>query len=204
MQRRFAAVLAVACVVGSTPGFARGGFAHGAGFAHGSGRGGSVNNPAILFGGGPAPQMPTFDSERSASPSAGVTRTAALVPTAIATRGQRLVLIRLRFSGEDQGPEAFQAELLGIVEIDADERIVARLSFDPDDFDAAFEELDARYLAGEEVQTLVNSVLVAGGKEELEAQANTEERLAGANVLGDRLDESFAFRTVRPGLDISG
>ena len=40
MQRRFAAVLAVACVVGSPPGFARGGFAHGAGFGNGFGRGG--------------------------------------------------------------------------------------------------------------------------------------------------------------------
>ena len=39
--------------------------------------------------------------------------------------------------------------VLGIVEIDADERIVARVVFDPDDIDAAFEELDARYLAGE-------------------------------------------------------
>jgi hypothetical protein len=35
MQRLFAAVLAVACVVGSTPGFARGGVGHGAGFARG-------------------------------------------------------------------------------------------------------------------------------------------------------------------------
>ena len=40
MQRLFAAVLAVACVVGSTPGFARGGIAHGAGFGNGFGRGG--------------------------------------------------------------------------------------------------------------------------------------------------------------------
>ena len=39
--------------------------------------------------------------------------------------------------------------MLGIVEIDADERIVARVAFDPDDIDAAFAELDARYLAGE-------------------------------------------------------
>src|SRR5262249_36504398 len=31
----------------------------------------------------------------------------------------------------------------------ADNRIVAVVTFDPDDFDAAFEELDARYLAGE-------------------------------------------------------
>ncbi len=39
--------------------------------------------------------------------------------------------------------------MLGIVEIDADERIAARVMFDLDDIDAAFEELDARYLAGE-------------------------------------------------------
>ncbi len=40
-------------------------------------------------------------------------------------------------------------EVLTIVEIDADDRIVARVAFDADDIDAAFEELDARYLAGE-------------------------------------------------------
>ena len=69
--------------------------------------------------------------------------------TVIATRGERLVLIRFRFSGNDQRPEAFQIEVLGIVEIDADERIVAVVTFDLDDIDAAFAELDARYLAGE-------------------------------------------------------
>ncbi|MDT5337517.1 MAG: hypothetical protein QOD90_3022, partial [Mycobacterium sp.] len=69
--------------------------------------------------------------------------------TVIATRGRRLALSRERFSVRDQGPEGFDAEVLGIVEIDADERIVARVSFDLDDIDAAFEELDARYLAGE-------------------------------------------------------
>ena len=54
-----------------------------------------------------------------------------------------------RFSGRDQRPEAFYTEVLGVIEIDADERIVARVVFDPDDIDAAFAELDARYLAGE-------------------------------------------------------
>ena len=39
--------------------------------------------------------------------------------------------------------------MLNVVEINADNRIVARVVFDPDDIDAAFEELDARYLAGE-------------------------------------------------------
>ena len=39
--------------------------------------------------------------------------------------------------------------MLGIVEIDADNRLVGAVMFDSDDIDAAFEELDARYLAGE-------------------------------------------------------
>ena len=69
--------------------------------------------------------------------------------TVIATRGERLALTRVRFSDRDQRPERFCTEVLSIVEIDADERIVAHVTFDPDDIDAAFEELDARYLAGE-------------------------------------------------------
>ncbi len=40
-------------------------------------------------------------------------------------------------------------DVLNIAEIDANERIVAAVTFDLDDIDAAFEELDARYLAGE-------------------------------------------------------
>jgi predicted ester cyclase len=67
----------------------------------------------------------------------------------IAIRGGHLALGRNRFMGRDQRPEAFRSELLCIVEIDADERIMARVAFDVDDIDAAFAELDARYLAGE-------------------------------------------------------
>ena len=69
--------------------------------------------------------------------------------TVIATRGERLVLGRVHFSGRDRRPEPFRTELLRVLEIDAEERIAARVFFDPDDFTAAFEELDARYLAGE-------------------------------------------------------
>ena len=39
--------------------------------------------------------------------------------------------------------------MLGVVEINADGQIVAVVSFDLDDINAAFEELDTRYLAGE-------------------------------------------------------
>jgi hypothetical protein len=50
MQRLFAAVLAVACVLGSTAGFARGA-------GHGFGRGGFVRNPTTRLA-PPTPQAP--------------------------------------------------------------------------------------------------------------------------------------------------
>ena len=69
--------------------------------------------------------------------------------TYLATRGERLDLMRLRFSLPVQGDEAFVTEMLGVGEINAEGRIVAAIAFDPEEFDAAFAELDARYLAGE-------------------------------------------------------
>jgi class 3 adenylate cyclase len=72
-----------------------------------------------------------------------------ITPSNIATRGERLALSRTRYWGPDQRPEAFVIDVLTITEIDSDERIAALVTFDPDDIDAAFEELDARYIAGE-------------------------------------------------------
>ena len=57
-----------------------------------------------------------------------------VTPTVMATRGERLVLAHLRFPGRDQGPEAFVTDVLGIIEINADERMVAFVSFELDDF----------------------------------------------------------------------
>ncbi len=67
----------------------------------------------------------------------------------IATRGERLFVIRARWLGPDERPEDLYTELLNVIEIDPEERIAAQVMFDPDDIDAAIEELDARYLAGE-------------------------------------------------------
>lgn len=69
--------------------------------------------------------------------------------TPIATRGQHLALVRSRLSGPDQSPEAYHNEVLHVVETNADNRIAMAVVFDGDDTDAAFAELDARYLAGE-------------------------------------------------------
>lgn len=67
----------------------------------------------------------------------------------VATRGQRLALLRTRFSGHNQNPDAFHTDIVDIVEINADNRITRRIAFDADDIDAAFKELDACYLEGE-------------------------------------------------------
>ncbi|WP_445164442.1 BTAD domain-containing putative transcriptional regulator [Mycobacterium sp. Dal123C01] len=92
----------------------------------------------------------------------------------IATRGECLALSRDHFSVRDQRPEAFLAEVVSIVEIDADERIVARVAFDPDDIDAALAELDARYLAGEaaphaQTWSVITSSYAAFNRRELSA-----------------------------------
>ena len=72
-----------------------------------------------------------------------------LTSTVVATRGQRLALIRVRSSVRGSVPGGVAAEMLSIVEIDTDNRLTDADLFDSDDIDAAFEELDARYLAGE-------------------------------------------------------
>jgi hypothetical protein len=72
-----------------------------------------------------------------------------LTSTVIATRGHRLVLIRIRSSVRDSPPGEVTAEMLSVIAVDADNKIAAAVMFDGDDIDAAFEELDARYMAGE-------------------------------------------------------
>ena len=68
---------------------------------------------------------------------------------AIATRGDRLVLCRFRSSGRDQRPEEFYSEVLGVFEINADSGSRRTSCSTSTTIDAAVEELDARYLAGE-------------------------------------------------------
>ena len=67
----------------------------------------------------------------------------------IATRGSRLALRRFCTWGRGQRPDEFHTEVLDVIEINADERVSARVAFDLEDSDAAFKELEARYLAGE-------------------------------------------------------
>ena len=67
----------------------------------------------------------------------------------LATRGERLSLTRTRFEAEvadGGGPLAFD-DHLSLAEIDAEGRIIAFVTFDLEDEDAAYAELDTRYEA---------------------------------------------------------
>ena len=69
--------------------------------------------------------------------------------TVIATRGGRLALSRVRFSGRDQRPRRSTRRYSASSRSTPTTGSRRRVVFDLDDIDAAFEELDARYLAGE-------------------------------------------------------
>jgi hypothetical protein len=114
----------------------------------------------------------------------------------IGTRGGRLTLMHARYSGRDQAPEAFLTEILGVIEINGDGRISSLVVFDPDDIDAAFEELDARYLAGEAAAhatswSVVADTYAAFNRRELRATApgwvNIDHRRGAAFASGDMI-----------------
>jgi hypothetical protein len=64
----------------------------------------------------------------------------------LATRGDRVALIT---ASVDVGPNRFGTDVLHVVEVDGTGRMTALVMFQPEEQDAAYAELDARYLAGE-------------------------------------------------------
>ena len=67
----------------------------------------------------------------------------------IAIRGSRLSLTHARWVDEEQPGSPVTIELVGVMEVDDAGLHRENVAFDPDDIDAAFAELEARYLAGE-------------------------------------------------------
>jgi hypothetical protein len=67
----------------------------------------------------------------------------------LATRGDRLALARVRSVESDELVGPSEHEFLGMIEVNERGEAVAGVLFDPDDLDAAYEELDARFAAGE-------------------------------------------------------
>jgi hypothetical protein len=130
-----------------------------------------------------------------------------LTSTVIATRGERLLLDRVCFSGRDPAPEPFSSELLRVFEIDAQDRIAASIFFDPGDIDAASAELDARYLAGEAAPyattwSAVVAAYAAFNRHELPPTTpnwvNVDHRRAATIAPGDLAAHIRATRDVAP------
>ena len=67
----------------------------------------------------------------------------------LATRGERLALLRVEIAGAAGDSGLLVRELFWVVEVDADGRRVALLTFDLTDLEAAHAALDDRYAAGE-------------------------------------------------------
>jgi ketosteroid isomerase-like protein len=69
--------------------------------------------------------------------------------TLLATAGDRLALEHLLYwAGAADAPD-LEVEALCIAEVDAEGRVIATISFDPEDRNAAFAEAQARFAAGE-------------------------------------------------------
>ncbi len=66
----------------------------------------------------------------------------------IATRGDRIELVRITWSGPP-GANEWELERIVLHEVDAEGRLRAVIRFDAEDRDAAFEEAEVRFLAGE-------------------------------------------------------
>ena len=94
--------------------------------------------------------------------------------TVVATRGERIVLVRDYLSVRDWSDSSYSG--VSVMEINADNQISAHVLFDVDDFDAAVTELDARYLAGEAAThantwSVITQAYVALNRHEMPAMA---------------------------------
>ena len=112
------------------------------------------------------------------------TGTDKMTSTVIAIRGGRLALCRSSFFVGDQQPGTFRIEFLSVVEIDVDEQVVAHVGFDIDNIDVAFEELDARYVAGEAAEDAHTWSVICPGMPELPAMAATAPAWSTSTIVG--------------------
>ena len=80
----------------------------------------------------------------------------------VAVRGHRWVLCRHRYRDADDVERPITVETLTLAEVTDDELVYYTVLFDPDDIDAAFAELDARYLAGDAAAYAHTWVIIAG------------------------------------------
>ena len=124
----------------------------------------------------------------------------AVEPTVLATRGERLVLLRLLFIGGTEPDGRFEVELLELIEVDADDRVTAIVLFDGDDEEAAFEEMENRFNEGEAAQYLDRPALTpivgqynAGGWTAMEALYTADVQVVDHRPLGWGTVDGRAF-----------
>jgi ketosteroid isomerase-like protein len=72
-----------------------------------------------------------------------------LTSDVVAVRGDRLALTRDTYREPTEQEGAFEVEALTLLEVDSDVQLVLFVSFDPEELDAAFAELEQRYVEGE-------------------------------------------------------
>jgi hypothetical protein len=130
-----------------------------------------------------------------------------ITSTVMAIRGERLLIDRLRFSGRDSAPEPFISEMLRVIEIDEQQMVSATVFFDLEDIDAAYEELDARYLSSEAAPyaTTWSAILAAYeafNRHELPPTTpdwvNVDHRRAATIAPGDLAAHIHASRDIAP------
>jgi hypothetical protein len=93
---------------------------------------------------GPAAQRKAVVALYEASP-----RSVQMTAEPIAIRGSRLALTHVCYRDTEYADRPIVVEMVQIVEASNSGLLDRSVSFDPDDIDAAFEELESRYLAGE-------------------------------------------------------
>ncbi len=129
----------------------------------------------------------------------------------VAIRGSRLSLTRERCRDTDDIDQPITIELLTVIEVEHGDLVHDTVSFDPDDIDAAFEELDARYLEGEAADhshtwSLVKEVYAAFNRRELPPTTpdwvNIDRRRGAAFAPGDAISYIRAAWDVAPDINI--
>ena len=111
----------------------------------------------------------------------------------------------------DDTDQPITIELLTVIEVEHGDLVHDTVSFDPDDIDAAFEELDARYLEGEAADhshtwSLVKEAYAAFNRRELPPTTpdwvNIDHRRGTAFAPGDAISYVRAAWDVTPDINI--
>jgi hypothetical protein len=127
----------------------------------------------------------------------------------IAVRGTRLSLTRERYRDTDGADQPVTVELLTVTEVSDRDLVHVTVDFDADDIEAAFADLDARYIAGEAAAyprtwSLIAQTYAAFNRHELSRTSsdwvNLDHRRGVASAPGDMLANVSAMWDATPNI----